>query len=65
MPLWADLEAISCIYQEAKYLGWHVDHMVPLRNPKVCGLHVEHNLQLLPPVENLRKNNKFDPETFS
>ena len=64
-PKWANLSKIEGLYKLAQYLTEehgrqiHVDHIVPLQNPLVCGLHVEDNLQLLFAEDNISKSNSF------
>lgn len=61
---WSDYDAIRHIYEQAKTLGMHVDHIIPLQGDNVSGLHVEYNLQLLTPEENKKKGNRFDPDLY-
>lgn len=69
--LWRDKKAIKDIYQEARRLTaetgikHEVDHIVPIMGQKVCGLHVEANLQILTKTENIRKHTTFsEPDIF-
>jgi hypothetical protein len=67
-PDWINESAVLEIYREAKRLTnltgvvHHVDHVVPLRSPLVCGLHWERNLQVLPATNNIRKGNRWWPD---
>lgn len=60
-PKWLTKEQrlqMRIMYAAAAALGHHVDHIVPLKGQNVCGLHVPHNLQILPPEVNLSKGHK-------
>jgi 5-methylcytosine-specific restriction endonuclease McrA len=63
IPIWLTeehLAAIVNIYKVAREKGLQVDHIVPLQNNNVCGLHVPWNLQLISSEDNLRKSNKYN-----
>jgi hypothetical protein len=68
-PPWASDEKIRAIYQRARNLtkstgiAHHVDHIIPLRNDFVCGLHVEANLMPIPASVNIAKRNRWMPES--
>ena len=67
-PSWADLAAIKAVYSRAVELQrltglrMHVDHIVPIQSPLVCGLHCEGNLQVMPGAENEAKKNYWWPD---
>lgn len=67
-PPWADMKAIRAVYNEAARLTEEtgvphvVDHCVPLNHPRVCGLHVDWNLQPIPKGANGAKSNYWNPD---
>jgi hypothetical protein len=63
-PPWLSLHQrreIKSIYRSAGPDD-HVDHIVPLKNALVCGLHAPWNLQVLPAAVNMSKSNKWWPD---
>lgn len=71
LPAWLtpdDRLAILAKYCGASFLTkrfgfkYHVDHIVPLKNSFVCGLHVPWNLRVIPAELNLSKRNRLDAE---
>lgn len=63
-PKWANLATIEEMYNQKMLLNngsnlYHVDHIIPLNHPLVCGLHVETNLRIISKNDNEKKNNKF------
>lgn len=74
IPKWADKRAIAEVYATARRLTdmfsgtevavvFHVDHIVPLRSPLVCGLHVQNNLRAIPSYVNEAKSNRDWPDS--
>jgi len=65
-PNGVDKFAIAKFYQKAISLTektgitYEVDHIVPLKHDKICGLNVPWNMQILTKSENSRKHNKWE-----
>jgi hypothetical protein len=59
--LWMIEEAYELAKKRTEMFGfeWHVDHVIPLQGKKVSGFHVPSNIQVIPGLENVRKNASF------
>jgi len=59
--IWMMEEAYILAALRTKIFGfaWEVDHMIPLRGKLASGLHVPHNLQVIPKMDNRSKSNRF------
>lgn len=55
----SELYHLRRIRSEETGIGWHVDHVVPLKGEVVSGFHVWYNLELIPAAVNLKKGNSF------
>jgi len=64
-PAWADMEKVKHFYDESRNItkstgvAHNVDHIVPIKHKRVCGLHNEFNLQVITKTENHKKGNRF------
>lgn len=63
-PKWADKKAIVELYKLSHLMSndnerYHIDHIIPLINDNVCGLHCEDNLRIIPAYDNMSKGNKL------
>lgn len=60
-----DAKAMAEIYRTCKLLTkstgikYEVDHIIPITNENVCGLHVSWNMQIMKKEENRKKSNKL------
>lgn len=69
-PPWANKQKMIAIYEERELLvretgnKYDVDHIIPIVNHLVCGLHNEFNLRVIPESENRKKSNSFSIENF-
>lgn len=55
IPPWVKLADFLPVCREALLLGEgaHIDHIIPLKHPLVCGLHTPNNVRVLPAEMNL------------
>jgi hypothetical protein len=66
-----DAKAMTDIYRSCKLLTkttgikYEVDHIIPIVNDLVCGLHVSWNMRIVTAKENREKSNKFNVDSIT
>jgi hypothetical protein len=67
VPPWVDQKDLKALNEEAARVTQqtrvehHLDHIIPVNHPDVCGLTVPWNLRIAPWKMNISKGNKFTP----
>ena len=63
IPPWVSITDFLPICRKAVKAGpgYVLDHIIPLKHPLVCGLHVPSNLRVVLRAANVRKGNSFTP----
>lgn len=63
IPSWVQIADFVPICRRAERFGpeYVIDHIIPLRHPLVCGLHVPKNLRIVKRRTNLKKGSFFAP----
>ncbi len=70
-PNWVNRDEIRMVYEECIRLSesmgmeFEVDHVIPIYNRNVCGLHIAGNLQVVSHSLNTIKANKFNADVAS
>lgn len=54
-----EASSLCLIREKETGIPWHIDHMFPLANNDICGLHCAENIQVIPAFLNLKKNNSL------
>lgn len=56
--VFAEANKLAVLRERVTGVKWHVDHVLPLRGKRVCGLHTWSNVAVIPALENIRKGNR-------
>ena len=58
----AEATRLSVLRERVTGVSWHVDHVMPIHSPLVCGFHAGCNVAVIPASQNLSKSNRVWPD---